>query len=144
MDNFESGNPGNLNLNDPIFNDDSDKPIPLDDAGAGESGISHSPLDLGGSRTVEIPKTEASKQVTQKQVAAKPATNAVSTVISERITGVKTFFTKLHPGAINFLDEQITEWLKKNPDVHIKRTNVTVGEIQAKKTEPNILITVWY
>jgi len=137
MDNFESSN---LNFNNPTpFDNDSDKPIPLEDAGAGESGISHSPLDLGGSRAVEIPKTEA-----PRQVAPKPIPKAVSTEISERITGVKTFFTKLHPGAINFLDEQITEWLKKNPDITIKRTNVTVGEIQAKKTEPNILITIWY
>ena len=140
MDNFESGNPGNLNLNDPTFNDGSDKPIPLDDAGADETGISHSPLDLGGSRTVEIPKTEAPKQV----VTTKPTPQAATMATGERITGVRTFFTKLHPGAISFLDEQITEWLKKNPDISIKQTNVTVGEIQAKKTEPNILITVWY
>ena len=140
MDNFESGNPGNLNLNDPTFNDDSDKPIPLDDAGADETGISHSPLDLGGSRTVEIPKAEAPKQV----VTTKPTPKAATMATGERITGVRTFFTKLHPGAISFLDEQITEWLKKNPDISIKQTNVTVGEIQAKKTEPNILITVWY
>ena len=62
----------------------------------------------------------------------------------ERIGGVKTFFTKLHAGAIDFLDQQITRWLKENPGVTVKRTNTVVGEIQAKKTEPNILITVWY
>jgi len=140
MDNFESGNPGNLNLNNPTpVNNDLNKSIPLDDAGAGESGISHSPLDLGSSRAVEIPKAEA-----PRQVVTKPTPKAVSTETTERITGVRTFFTKLHPGAINFLDEQITEWLKKNPDITIKRTNITVGEIQSKKTEPNILITVWY
>jgi hypothetical protein len=134
MDNLEGGNLDNLNLDNP------DKPIPFDDVGANESGISHSPLDLGGSRAVEIPKTEAPKQVVTTTSTPKPATAATC----ERITGVRTFFTKLHPGAINFLDEQITEWLKKNPDITIKRTNVTVGEIQSKKTEPNILITVWY
>jgi hypothetical protein len=140
MDNFESGNLNNLNLNNPTpFDNDSDKPIPLD-IGADETGISHSPLDLGGSRPVEIPKAEAPKQV----VTPKPTPKAAIAVTGERITGVKTFFTKLHPGAISFLDEQITEWLKKNPNITIKRTNVTVGEIQAKKTEPNILITVWY
>ena len=74
-------------------------------------------------------------------VAKKPLSKAVST---DRISGVKTFFTKLHPGAIQFLDEQICDWLKANPAVIIKRTNVTTGEIQAKKTEPNIIITVWY
>jgi hypothetical protein len=72
---------------------------------------------------------------------AKPAPKPLA---AHRIEGVKTFFTKLHPGAIEFLDEQITRWLSENPQVDIKRTNVTVGEVQAKKTEPNILITVWY
>ena len=70
-----------------------------------------------------------------------PAPKVVS---SARITGVKTFFTKLHPGAIEFLDEQICMWLKGNPGVSIKQTNVTTGLVQSKKTEPNILITVWY
>ncbi len=61
-----------------------------------------------------------------------------------RISGLKTFFTKLHPGALVFLDEQVTEWLKAHPDVQIKRTNVSVGEVMSKKTEPNIIINVWY
>jgi hypothetical protein len=143
MDNFESGNLDNINLNDPAsFDNDSDKPIPLDNVEADETGISHSPLDLGGSRAVEIPKANAN--VPKQVVTTKTTPKAVSTGTTERITGVKTFFTKLHPGAISFLDEQITEWLKKNPGITIKRTNVAVGEIQSKKTEPNILITVWY
>ena len=62
----------------------------------------------------------------------------------ERITGVKTFFTKLHPGALEFMDEQIGGWLKEHPEIHIKHTNITTGEVQAKKTEPNIIITLWY
>jgi len=76
-----------------------------------------------------------------RPVAQRPAARVVST---DRITGVKTFFTKLHPGALQFLDEQITDWLKQNPGISIKRTDVTTGEVQAKKTEPNIIITIWY
>ena len=125
------------NFNDPIpLDKDIDKPIPLEDISIGGGGVSHSPLDLGGSSPVEIPKIKA-----PQPVAKKPAGKMVST---ERITGIKTFFTKLHPGAINFLDEQITKWLKENPEVIIKRTNIITGEIQGKKTDPNIIITVWY
>ena len=133
MDNFDNVNLGGQNLNEHI---PLDNPIPFEEPGAGGTGISHSPLDLGGSNPVEAPKIEVPKPVTMK-----PAEQAVST---ERITGVKTFFTKLHPGAMNFLDEQISKWLKENPDVKIKRTNIVTGEIQAKKTEPNIIITVWF
>jgi hypothetical protein len=137
MDNFNKSNLGGQNLNEPIpLDQDLDKPIPFDDTGGGGSGVSHSPLNLGGGSTAQAPKIEV-----PKPPAKKPAAKAVST---DRITGVKTFFTKLHPGAMNFLDEQITEWLKGNPDVSIKRTNVATGHVQAKKTEPNILITVWY
>ena len=42
------------------------------------------------------------------------------------------------------IDEQITKWLTENPDVQVKRTNVSTGQVQAKKTEPNIIINVWY
>jgi len=137
MDNFDSSNLGGPNLNEPIpLDKDLNKPIPLDDAGAGGTGVSHSPLDLGGSSPVEAPKTEVPKPVTMKL--------AEKVVSTERITGVKTFFTKLHPGAIDFLDEQITKWLRENPGVKIKQTNIVTGQLQAKKTEPNIIITVWY
>jgi hypothetical protein len=137
MDNFDKSNLSNQNFNEPIpLDKDPDEPIPFDDTGASDTGVSHSPLDLGGSRTAQTPKIQV-----PKSPAKAPTAKAVS---ADRITGVKTFFTKLHPGAMNFLDEQIADWLKQNPDVKIKRTNVATGNVQAKKTEPNILITVWY
>ncbi|MBN1805643.1 MAG: hypothetical protein JW837_10360 [Sedimentisphaerales bacterium] len=138
MDNFNSRNFGEQNLNDPIpFDQDLDKPIPLEDIGiGGGSGISHAPLDLGGSSPVGMPKIDVPTSAVRK-----PTAKAVS---GDRITGVKTFFTKLHPGAISFLDEQIAKWLSENPEVVIKRTNIIQGDIQSKKTEPNIIISVWY
>ena len=132
MDNFDSSKvPGNENL---------DAPIPFDDVNTSETGVSHSPLTLGGGGPVEAPKIKAAPQLT-RPAEKKPQEKIVS---SDRITGIKTFFAKLHPGAIEFLDEQIGNWLKKNPGVTIKRTNTTTGEVQAKKTEPNIIITIWY
>ena len=107
------------------------KPIPFDDD-TGGTEVSHSPLNLGSGDAAGVPEVES---------AAKPTKKVAS---SERSTGVKTFFTKLHPGAIDFLDKQISNWLKSNPGLTVKRTNVTTGEVQAKKTEPNIIITVWY
>lgn len=134
MENLNFNNP----LNQPVPPDkDIDKPpIPFDDSDPVDKGVSHAPLDLGGTAPVQIPKVEMPKPVAKKPV--------VKTASSNRIEGVKTFFTKLHPGALNFLDEQITRWLSENPGIQIKRTNITTGEVQAKKTEPNIIITVWY
>ena len=130
MDNLDSSNSGNKSL---------DEPIPFDDDTSGLN-ISHSPLNLGGGGTAEAPTAEVAAQPT-RPIAEKPAEKIVS---SDRITGVKTFFTKLHPGAIEFLDGQITNWLNNNPGITIKQTDTTTGEVAGKKTEPNIIITVWY
>ena len=127
MDNPDSSNFDNENL---------DELIPFDDDDT-EASVSHSPLNLGGGSAVDVPKFEVAAKPAEK----KPTEKIVS---EDRITGVKTFFTKLHAGAIDFLDEQITNWLKNNPGITIKRTDTTTGPVQAKKTEPNILITVWY
>jgi hypothetical protein len=121
----------NEDFDDPIpLDDELDNPIPLKDD-ADRATVSHAPLNLGGSGTAEVEK---------------PAVRKAAGVITstDRITGLKTFFTKLHPGAMEFLDEQINKWLKDNPGIVIKRTDTTTGEVQAKKTEPNIIITVWY
>lgn len=131
MDNFDS--------NKLSGNEDSDKPIPFDDD-TSQTKVSHSPLSLGGG-TAQVAKPVVEKPILEKQTVEKPAEKKAS---ADRITGVKTFFTKLHPGAMEFLDEQIQKWLRENPGVHIKLTNTTTGEVQAKKTEPNIIISVWY
>ncbi len=137
MDNFVSNKPGNQNLNKPVpLENDLNKPIPFDDSDSGKASVSRQPLNLGDSGTMQAPKI-----ATPKPAVNKPTNEAAS---PDRITGVKTFFTKLHPGAIEFLDEQIVNWLKGNPGVAIKHTNTTTGEIQAKKTEPSIIVTVWY
>ncbi len=120
----------------------NEAPIPFDDSHDDTSNvnISHSPLNLGGSSPVEAPKAEAASEAVKPAV-AKLGEKIIS---SDRITGVKTFFTKLHAGAIEFLDEQISNWLKNNPGITIKRTNTATGEVQGKKSEPNIIITIWY
>ena len=137
MDNLDSVNFGNQNLNEPIpLDKDLDKPIPFDDVGTSETSVSHSPLDLGGSSTAAVPKIKV-----PEPVAKKPAEKIAST---DRIAGVKTFFTKLHAGSIDFLNQQIINWLKENPGVSLKLTNTTTGDVVGKKTEPNLVITVWY
>ena len=132
MDNIDSSRPsGNEGLDRPTnFSDDSD-----------QMKVSHAPLNLGGGNPVEIPKSPAPKPTAPKPPAEKPTAQQAP---ASRISGVKTFFTKLHPGAMEFLDEQVIKWLKENPGVSIKLTNTTTGEVQAKKTEPNIIIHVWY
>lgn len=133
----------NLDSNKISPGEDLNAPIPLEED-VSSANVSHSPLNLGGGSVTEVPKVApAAKPEIPKPPApvTKPSEQKVS---GERITSVKTFFAKLHVGAIEFLDEQITNWLKKNPQVVVKQTNTVVGELQGKKTEPNIIITIWY
>jgi hypothetical protein len=133
MDNLSTSNPKTVN---PV----SAKPT-----------ISHAPLSLGGNNSEAAPVVKAQPQ-TQPQPQAQPPKQPVvvkiaetaTTAPGERITGMKTFFAKLHPGAITFLEEQIAAWLKDNPKITLKRTNIVTGDVQAKNTEPNIIIVVWY
>jgi hypothetical protein len=134
MDDFDnSKTPANREPDEPIrIDEDIDKPIPFDDEDTSDTNVSHSPLSLGGGGTATAPRP----------VTKKPTEKIVSS--HERITGVRTFFTKLHAGAIEFLDGQINNWLRDNPDITIKRTNTITGDVVGKKTEQNIVITIWY
>ncbi len=140
----DSNAPIRIDLEDP-------KPVaPAKPAGA----VSHAPLTLGATGAapaaarpgVAKPAAAGAKAPPPKIVVNQPPVRQVAKVgaSTDRISGVKTFFTKLHPGALDFLDDQINDWLKANPGVRVKMTNTCVGEVQAKKTEANIIITVWY
>jgi hypothetical protein len=153
--------------NNSSHGDNSGKPIPLangpsspapvkESPAVGAPPISRAPLTLGGTGTgapvpspvaaspavhppaaTPAPRVQAPQIPIRKPVAAGPAP-------AGRISNCRTFFTKLHPGAIKFMDDQITAWLKENPGIVIKYINTVTGDIVDKKTEPSILITVWY
>ncbi|MBL7106385.1 MAG: hypothetical protein ISS77_02095 [Phycisphaerae bacterium] len=141
MNDFKDKSPDDF---DDIINFDEEENVPLeslpfDDSDLEEEkpkpDISHKPLSLGNSTNPqESPKPPVA---TFKKVAGASSSG-------EKITRVKTFFTKLHVGSIGYVDEQINDWLNDNPDVTIKKTNVTVGNLISKTTEPNIIINVWY
>lgn len=152
MDNFNSSLNNHMPDDEPIkIGNDLDEPIPFDVEDAPGGQVSHSPLNLGG------PAVPLQKAAPARQPLAKPAgvthpaqkagisrAPAQQPVSGDRITGVKTFFAKLHAGSLEFLDGQISDWLRENPDVVIKHTNIATGDVVAKKTEPNIIITLWY
>ena len=128
-------------------NVNSDKPIPLDNTNSGNEGVPHSPLDLGSSRPVElnkVPKPQPRPQPVDVPKVNMTANSNTQTFSSGKITGVKSFFSKLHAGSLDFLDGLINDWIKENPNLDIKLVQTTVGDIQGKKTEPNIIITIWY
>ncbi len=139
MDNVSNNNP-NRSGPIPLEGGAGEPARPMDAQTAAPPNVSRAPLNLGGG--VSTPAAPvAPKPAIPRPVPAKPAAGIGT---ADRITGCKTFFTKMHPGAIHFLDEQITKWLAENPQISIKLTNVVQGEITEKKIEPNIVIVVWY
>jgi hypothetical protein len=134
---FDSKDFGSEDLDDLVvfgesrtMSPDAEKPIPIENGKEDQSNISHAPLNLDNSSIMEA--------VTDTGVKGQEKSDP------NRITHVKTFFTKLHAGSLEFLDVQISKWLRDNPGVVIKRTDTCVGEVVAKKTEQNLVITVWY
>ncbi len=145
MDNVGSNNPN------PARNDT----IPLDGAAGqpahpeavpatGAPNVSRAPLKLGGGVGTPAAPASPASPAAPKPPVIRPAPAKPPAAAGERITNCRTFFTKLHPGAIKFLEEQITAWLKENPSIVIKRTDVTTGEVLEKKAEPSLIILVWY
>ncbi len=59
-------------------------------------------------------------------------------------TRCRTFRTKLNDGAVAYMNNQINEWLDRNPEILIKFSTSTVGVFEGKHPEPNLIITVFY
>jgi hypothetical protein len=68
---------------------------------------------------------------------------------SPNVTGsgaihVKTFHCKLNNESLDFLDQQINEWLDAHPQYEVKLVSSTVGDWTGKTgKEPNLVIQVW-
>ena len=107
---------------------------------ASGTSISHSPLNLGGGEAPETPKAKKEPKPMEflEKTIAQPVPSA------EPITAAKIFYTKLNTGTLGNLDEQITTWLKENPNVNVKMTNMITGEVKGKTVDPSIVIMVWY
>lgn len=143
MDNVSSNNPNPKPRAPTPLEGETAPPIRLEPApAAGSPGVSRAPLTLGSSAGAAVPPAPSAAPRAPVLRPAPPRPAAVAP--GERIATCKTFFTKLHPGALRFLEEQITGWLRDNPGVIIKRTDVVTGDITEKKAEPSLIIVVWY
>lgn len=58
-------------------------------------------------------------------------------------THVKTFFCKLRADAIEFMDEQINQYLDQHPECEVKFVTTSVGAMLGKTTEPALFINLW-
>ena len=56
----------------------------------------------------------------------------------------RIFHAKLNDGALQFLQDQINNWIDQNPEVDIKHLNTNVGVVEGKSSEPHLVITLFY
>lgn len=59
-------------------------------------------------------------------------------------TRCRTFHAKLSEAALSFMNNQINEWIDKNPNITIKFATSTIGIFEGKHAEPNLILTVFY
>ncbi|MEQ8770719.1 MAG: hypothetical protein RIB60_09450 [Phycisphaerales bacterium] len=56
---------------------------------------------------------------------------------------VKSFHCKLTGDSLNFLDQQINEWLDAHPQYEVKMVTTSIGTWTGKLKEPNLIVNVW-
>lgn len=56
---------------------------------------------------------------------------------------VKSFHCKLIGDTLEFLDQQINEWLDAHPQYEVKFVTSTIGDWTGKVKEPNLIVQVW-
>lgn len=56
---------------------------------------------------------------------------------------VKSFHCKLTGDSLDFLDQQINEWLDAHPQYEVKFVTTAIGTWTAKLKEPNLIVNVW-
>ncbi len=57
---------------------------------------------------------------------------------------VKSFHCKLNNESLDFLDQQVNEWLDAHPQFEVKMATTSVGEWNGKQgREPNVIMQIW-
>ncbi|MFQ5494869.1 MAG: hypothetical protein ACE5EX_05770 [Phycisphaerae bacterium] len=59
-------------------------------------------------------------------------------------TRCRLFHCKLSEGAVEYVNNQINDWLDANEQITIKFATSTIGMFEGKHTEPNLIMTLFY
>ena len=57
---------------------------------------------------------------------------------------IRTFHGKLSQQGLEYLDNQVNEWLDAHPEVEVKNVTSTVGTFEGKMREPALILNLWY
>lgn len=57
---------------------------------------------------------------------------------------VRSFHGKLSEQGLDFMDNQINEWLDNHPEIEIKQVTTAIGQFEGKIREPALVVNIWY
>jgi hypothetical protein len=69
--------------------------------------------------------------------------NRTTNVTGTGAIHVKTFHSKITADALQYLDQQINEWLDSHPEYEVKFVQNSVGVLTGKLKEPHLICQVW-
>lgn len=67
-----------------------------------------------------------------------------STLSGSGACRMRVFHARLSENAMEYMEDQVNDWLEANPNIEIKFSNSCVGLVEGKKTESHLIVTVWY
>lgn len=59
-------------------------------------------------------------------------------------TRCRSFHSKLTDSALEYMNDQINEWLDKNDAITVKFSNSTIGIFEGKSSEAHMIVTLFY
>lgn len=111
--------------------EDIDEPIKLIDGEEGESsGSLQRKMKVGGA---------AARGLSHKDEFKRPLNQT-----GKGATRVRVFNSKIAEGPLLHMETVINEWLDSNDDIEVKQVTQTIGVMEGKRAEPNLLVLVWY
>lgn len=57
---------------------------------------------------------------------------------------VRSFHGRLSAQGLEYMDNQINEWIDANPEVEVKFVSSQVGIFEGKMREPALILNLWY
>ena len=58
-------------------------------------------------------------------------------------TRCKIFYAKIAPAPMEYMQKTINDWLDQE-ELEVKFVSQVVGVLEGKRSEPNIIVTIWY
>jgi hypothetical protein len=106
------------------------------------------PLDLAPESIQPVAKSDAPPKIRTFQQKLGGGKHEDNWNRTPNVTGtgaihVKSFHCKLTGDSLDFLDQQVNEWLDAHPQYEVKLVTTGIGTWTAKVKEPHLIVNVW-